>query len=86
MTESLKLNQCGKAIIESFQAHRTHSTLKQLPLDNYYHAAAPYSGPIALLFRKHDQKLNKPAEPYLSSIILFDCRGEMLRTVPFDLK
>jgi hypothetical protein len=47
---------CGPETIESFRSHRTHSQLRQLPLSSFYSCAADNSGPIALLYRKYDQK------------------------------
>lgn len=82
----MKMVVCGNALIESFRSHRTHSRLRQLSLSNFYFCAAPNSGPIALLFRKYEFKQLKLPDQLDCSIILFDCRGELLRTVPFELK
>lgn len=49
----------GSETIESFRSHRTHSQLRQLPLSSFYSCAADNSGPIALLYRKYDQKQTK---------------------------
>lgn len=82
----MKTMLCGSQTIESFRSHRTHSQLRQLPLSAFYSCAADNSGPIALLYRKYDQKQVKLPDHYDSNILIFNCRGELIRMVPFDLK
>ena len=82
----MRMMVCGTSLVESFRSHRTHARLRQLSLPTFYACAAPNSGPIALLFRKYEFKQLKLPEQLDCSVILYDCRGELLRTVPFDLK
>ena len=60
MDESIKMIQCRGVVVEEFKSHRTHNTYKELQLSHFYQAAAPHSGPIALLFRIHDPDVIKP--------------------------
>lgn len=52
----MKMLVCGDRNIESFRSHHTSPQLRQLALSAFYSAAAPHSGPIALLYRKYDEK------------------------------
>lgn len=81
-----KVKIVGNSCIESFRTTRVNSQLRRLPIENFYAVGARYSGPIALLYRKYESKQLKLPENYDSHILFFNCRGEIQRTVPFDLK
>ncbi len=82
----IKALLCGSQTVESFRSHRTHSQLRQLPLSSFYSSACSNSGPIALLYRKYDIKQAKLPENYDSNILIFNCRGELIKMIPFELK
>ena len=82
----MRMMVCGTTLVESFKSHRTHTKLRQLAISTFYTCAAPNSGPIALLFRKYEFKQLKLPDQLDCSALLYDCRGELIRTIAFDLK
>ena len=81
-----KVYFCGQDCIESFRTTRINPEFKKLPIENFYSAAASNSGPLALLYRKYGAKQLKLPENYENCVLLFNCKGELLRMVPFELK
>jgi hypothetical protein len=88
MTEVFKRKVyfCGEDAIESFRTTRINPEFKKLPIENFYSAAAANSGPVALLYRKYGAKQLKLPENYDSNVLFFNCKGDLLRTVAFELK
>jgi hypothetical protein len=77
---------CGENCIESFRTTRINPEFKKLPIENFYSTAAKNGGPLALLYRKYYSKQLKLPEKYDSNILFFNCKGDLLRMVPFELK
>ena len=76
----MRVVKVGDNTLESFRSHRTHTHLRQLPLSAFYSAASANSGPIALLYRKYDQKSYQlPTSEHATHLLIFNCKGELLK-------
>lgn len=81
-----KVYFCGGDCIESFRTTRINPDFKKLPIENFYSTAATNSGPLALLYRRYYSKQLKLPEKYDGSVLFFNCKGDLLRMVGFELK
>lgn len=62
-------------LIEAYKITDLSAKLKNLPLQYFYTTAAPFSGPIAILYNKFLDDQYKFPQGYDKSVLIFNCKG-----------